>query len=175
YTLDETRGQVNFGALSVWLITSVVATGTNMVCTYSVASGNAPSKNQAVYLTNLSSANNLAPGIITAINATSATAGTFTCVNALAVNQPTTAGGYGTVFAGNTQFVTAATNVSGNTWRYTYSGTVTGQAPAVGMRITISGMVNGGNNVTAYITSLAGGAGTFDIINTTGHAETGSS
>src|ERR1039458_1237798 len=67
----------------------------------------------------------------------------------------------------------SVTNVSGTTWRYAYSGlTTSGQitAFAVGMVVTITGFTGGasGNNGTFVITSLAGGAGTFDVVNATG-------
>src|ERR1017187_8520427 len=66
--------------------------------------------------------------------------------------------------------VTAAANVSGSTWRYTYSSlTTSGQitAFAVGMVVTMTGWTGGatGNNGTFGITSLAGGAGPFDVVN----------
>jgi hypothetical protein len=71
--------------------------------------------------------------------------------------------------------VTAAANVSGSTWRYTYSSlTTSGQitAFAIGMVVTMTGWTGGatGNNGTFVIASLAGGAGTFDVVNASGFA-----
>lgn len=67
----------------------------------------------------------------------------------------------------------SVTNVSGMTWRYAYSGlTTSGYATAfrVGRTVTITGFTGGaaGNNGTFVITSLAGGAGTFDVVNASG-------
>lgn len=67
--------------------------------------------------------------------------------------------------------LTKATHL-GDIAQYDYSG-FTGLAPAVGMQVTITGFVTGGNNVTGRIIAASGGgAGTFSLDYTTQANET---
>jgi len=77
------------------------------------------------------------------------------------------------VMTGN---ITAVALVSGTTYRYTYTAITSGPGLRVGMSLAITGFTGGntGNNGAALvITSLAGGAGTFDVTNATGVACSG--
>jgi hypothetical protein len=75
--------------------------------------------------------------------------------------------------------ITGVALVSGTTYRYTYTAINSGPALRVGMSLTITGMIDAGNNTAGaaggvtVISSLAGGAGTFDVVNANGVVKAG--
>jgi hypothetical protein len=72
-----------------------------------------------------------------------------------------------------TDFVLTQAQVAGANGVYSYSS-YTGPAPYLGMAVSVTGFVNGGNNVPGVISALTGDAsgGTFTIANATAVNET---
>lgn len=161
YSLDETRGTINFGSST----TILTITGFSIINGYRAynytLTGPAPQRSQQVIISGLatSGANgtfiitDVQPGYIVTSNpgaspALSDAGVGYTCWSKIAITAVAFAAGV-------------------NTFTYTLTA---GQALATGMRVTISGMGISGNNGTFRITGL--GAGTFTVANASGATET---
>lgn len=166
YTIDETLGTICFRGVSQWALTAVSVSGGVATYSYTVVSGNAPQKNQQATITAMTHAANNGAFNITAVSPASATTGTFTVNNALAVVESGSSG-VGQVFVSQIS-ITAATQSGSNT---TYSYTLlSGQPVSANMRVLITGMGDAGNNGTFYVSST--GAGTFTVPNPSGVTRT---
>ncbi len=167
YTVDETTGIIDFNAYQNFTLTSATQSGAYTTYGYSgvVGAPVLPGKNSSLTVSGISGWANANIGTFPIA---SATATTLTVYNPTGVTSGASTG-IGII----TKSMLVLTQVEASNSRYHYNtGTSTGQAPAVGLRVTISGFATSSNNGTFYITSLAGGAGTFDTSNGSAANET---
>jgi uncharacterized protein (TIGR02217 family) len=157
YTVDETQGIVDFNAYQNFALTGTVKNSDGTVTiSYSGVTGaqTIPTKNAILACNGISGWNSDNNGSYPIV---SATASTITVYNPTGSSRAGTATG---IISKSNIVITQVDNSNGRVHYNT--GTSTGQAPAVGMRVTITGMTNSANNATVYVTGTSGGPGTFD-------------
>lgn len=162
YCLDETTGSVNFGSSTTILtISGFSIINGYRAFNYTLTAGPAPVKNQQVIVSGLSTSAANGTWLVTGIGA-----GYF-LTNSIGVTPNLADPGVAYTVWSKVAITAVSHATTVNTFTYTLTA---GQALAVGMRITISGMGISANNGTYIITGL--GAGTFAVTNAAGSAET---
>lgn len=165
YSLDYTTGQVTFRTYtSVSGITTVSnpsGDGVTWMYNYSTVVGGPVAVNRRIAITGGASGNN---GTFT-INGVDSVAKTFTVNNPSGLVE-TAATKTGLMYASKLNANITDVSMSGSNATYTYTALTDGDALAVGMRITITGMGDAVNNGIFRITAI--GSGTFTVVNAAG-------